>query len=88
MTTHEIIVSVLRKHLISRKIAEQIANEIITESDAKTRTKTAFVSKRNWGPDDDYLVVEFQVFEEDGFHANQEVEVRICPKKQRGKIKV
>ena len=28
MSNHEIIVSVLRKHLISRKIAEEIAKEI------------------------------------------------------------
>jgi hypothetical protein len=28
MTTQEIIVSILRKHLISRKVAEQIAKEI------------------------------------------------------------
>jgi hypothetical protein len=28
MSTREIIVSVLRKHLIARKIAEQIADEI------------------------------------------------------------
>jgi hypothetical protein len=28
MTAHEIIVSVLRKHLISRKVAEEIAKEI------------------------------------------------------------
>jgi DNA integrity scanning protein DisA with diadenylate cyclase activity len=31
MTIHEIIVSVLRKHLITRKIAEQIADEIAEE---------------------------------------------------------
>jgi hypothetical protein len=31
MTTHEIIVSVLRKHLISRKAAEEIAKEIEKE---------------------------------------------------------
>jgi hypothetical protein len=28
MTSHEIFVSVLRKHMIARKIAEQIATEI------------------------------------------------------------
>ncbi len=88
MTTHKIIISVLRKHLITRKIAEKIADEITTEVESKTKTKTARVSQRHWGPDDDYLVVEFQVFEEDGYRAGQEVEVKICPKEQqRGKIK-
>ena len=31
ITTHEIIVAVLRKHLITRKIAGKIADEIIKE---------------------------------------------------------
>jgi hypothetical protein len=32
MTTHEIIVSVLRKHFITRKMAEKIADEIAVET--------------------------------------------------------
>ena len=35
MSNHEIIVSVLRKHLITRKIAEQIAEEIIQAQKGK-----------------------------------------------------
>ena len=35
MTSHEIFVSVLRKHLIARKIAEQIATEIDSAIDAE-----------------------------------------------------
>ncbi len=38
MTTYDIIVSVLRKHLITRKIAEQIAEEI-TEEIAKGKAE-------------------------------------------------
>lgn len=35
MSNHEIIVSVLRKHLITRKIAEKIADEIIQAQKGK-----------------------------------------------------
>lgn len=40
-------------------------------------TRTATVDERHWAPDDDYLVVEFQVFEEDGFRRGDEVEVTV-----------
>jgi hypothetical protein len=35
MKSHDIIVSVLRKHLISRKVAEQIATEVDTAIQAE-----------------------------------------------------
>jgi hypothetical protein len=35
ITTHEIIVAVLRKHLITRKIAGKIADEIIKETEVE-----------------------------------------------------
>jgi hypothetical protein len=37
ITTQEIIVSVLRKHLISRKVAEEIAKEIERVLEDQTR---------------------------------------------------
>lgn len=39
--------------------------------------KKGFVQTRHWGPDDDYLVVEVQVFSDDGFKNGDTVEVTI-----------
>jgi hypothetical protein len=44
----------------------------------ETVVKESSVESKHWGPDDDYLVVgEFQVFEEEGFHAGQRVRVTV-----------
>jgi hypothetical protein len=83
VSNREIIISILRKHFISRKISEEIANEILVGK----KTKTAVVTSRHWGPDDDYLVVETQVFAEEGFRAGQQVEMTLCAKETNKEVK-
>jgi len=49
--------------------------------------KRGWVETRHWGPDDDYLVVEIQVFAEDGFKEGDIVEVTIENIEKKGGAK-